>query len=62
VIVVQGDADESVDVNETRTWIAKMRELGMQFKYIEVPGGTHPSAGRLNIDKVFAFLDEHRRP
>jgi len=27
-----------------------------------VPGGTHASAGRLNIDKVFAFLDKQRKP
>jgi predicted peptidase len=62
VMVVQGDADQSVDPNVTRRWVAKMKELGMQYEYIEVPGGTHASAGRLNIDKVFAFLDKQRKP
>jgi predicted peptidase len=62
VMVVQGDADKSVDPNVTRRWVAKMKELGMKYEYIEVPGGTHASAGRLNIDKVFAFLDKQRKP
>ena len=62
VMVVQGDADKSVDPNVTRRWVAKMKELGMTYEYIEVPGGTHASAGRLNIDKVFAFLDKQRKP
>ena len=62
VIVVQGDADKSVDPNVTRRWVAKMKELGMKYDYIEVPGGTHASAGRENIDKVFAFLEQQRQP
>jgi predicted peptidase len=62
VMVVQGDADQSVNAGVTRQWVAKMKELGMRYEYIEVPGGTHSSAGRLNIDKVFAFLDKQRKP
>jgi predicted peptidase len=62
VMVVQGDADTSVDPKVTRQWVTKMKELGMKYEYIEVPGGTHASAGRLNIDKVFAFLDQQRKP
>jgi predicted peptidase len=62
VIVVQGDADQSVDVKVTRQWVAKMKALGMTYEYVEVPGGTHASAGRENIDKVFAFLERQRKP
>lgn len=62
VIVVQGDADTQVNPDVTRRSVAKMKELGMNYQYIEVPGGTHASAGRLNIDKVFAFLDKQRKP
>jgi predicted peptidase len=61
VMVIQGDADESVDVEVTRRWVAKLQELGMEHVYIEVPGGTHASAGRENIDEVFDFLSGHRR-
>lgn len=62
VMVVQGDADTSVDPKVTRQWVAKMKELGMTYEYIEVPSGTHASAGRLNIDKVFAFLEKQHQP
>ena len=61
VMVVQGDADTAVDVEITRRWVAKMEELGMNYEYIEVAGGSHFSAGRQNIDKVFAFLAKHRK-
>ncbi len=61
VMVVQGDADTAVDVEVTRRWVAKMEELGMNYEYIEVAGGTHFSAGRQNIDRVFAFLAEQRK-
>jgi predicted peptidase len=61
VMAIQGDADESVDVNVTRQWVAKMEELGMEYEYIEVPGGTHFSAGRDNIDQVFEFLSRHSK-
>ena len=61
VMVVMGDVDELVDVEVTCRWVAKMEELGMDYEYIEVAGGSHSSAGRENIDKVFAFLAEHRK-
>ena len=61
VMVVMGDADQAVDVEVTRRWVARMEDLGMDYEYIEVAGGTHSSAGRQNIDKVFAFLNGHSR-
>jgi predicted peptidase len=62
VMVVMGDADQLVDVNVTRQWVAKMKALGMTYEYIEVPGGSHSSAGRENIGKVFDFLATHTKP
>lgn len=61
VIAVMGDADELVDVEVTRQWVAKMEQLGMNYEYIEVPGGSHSSAGRENIGKVFEFLSRHSK-
>ncbi len=61
VMVVMGDADEAVDVEVTRQWVAEMEELEMNYEYIEVAGGSHFSAGRQNIDKVFAFLAKHHK-
>jgi predicted peptidase len=62
VMVVMGDADQLVDVKVTRQWVAKMKALGMIYEYIEVPGGSHSSAGRENIGKVFDFLATHTKP
>lgn len=61
VMVVMGDADRLVDVNVTRQWVAKMEELGMNYEYLEIPGGSHASAGRENIGKVFEFLNRHKK-
>jgi predicted peptidase len=61
IMVIHGDADTTVRVDISRRWVAKMQELGMAHEYIEVPGGSHASAGRDNIAEVFAFLSRQRR-
>jgi len=63
VIVVQGDADNLVDVNVTRQWVAKMDELGMRHRYIEVPGGDHSriiTNTPENMKAIFDFFDQVR--
>ena len=60
-MVVMGDADELVDVEVTRRWVEQLRTLGIEHEYIAVPGGTHSSAGRENIGRVFEFLSRHRK-
>jgi poly(3-hydroxybutyrate) depolymerase len=63
VIVVMGDDDNLVDVEVTRTWVAKMHELGMTHRYIEIPGGDH---SRIitntpdNVRAIFDFFDQIR--
>ena len=60
VLVLHGDEDSTVPVEGTRTWVARMRELGMQHVYIEVPGGDHSLFVRENpetLSKVFAFFN-----
>jgi predicted peptidase len=62
VIVVQGDADRLVPVATTRAWVEKMKALGMNYQYVEVPGGDHMTPlGRMpeNMKKVFDFFDAH---
>jgi len=62
VILVVGDKDSNpLIVVAARRCAAKMKELGMDYEYIEVPGGTHSSAGRENIDKVFEFLSRQKK-
>jgi predicted peptidase len=51
ILVLQGDQDELVTT--TRTWVAKMQELGMQHVYVEVPGVDHDAFGMARIVSFF---------
>ena len=60
MLVLHGDADATVPVELSRTWVARMRELGMEHVYVEVPGGDHSrfvNANPANISKVFSFFN-----
>lgn len=61
VIVIMGDADELVDVEVTRVWVQKMRELGMRYSYVEIPGGDHSliiARDPANMRRIFDFFDQ----
>ena len=60
-IVVHGDADPTVNVAGSRAMVAKLKELGTEFKYIEVPGGLHSDVVAPNIAAVIDFFDAHRK-
>jgi predicted peptidase len=57
ILVIQGDQDQLV--KGTRKWVAKMKELGMQHVYIEIPGADHSFAG--NSSRVFSFFNIVRK-
>ncbi len=61
VILVQGDADKLVPVRIARAWAAKMKELKMDYKYIEVPGGDHVKVAFDNMPAIFEFFNAHKR-
>jgi predicted peptidase len=64
IIVVQGDKDNLVPVESTRKWVAKMDELKMKHKYIEIAGGNHIQTISKNpqmIAEVFEFLSKQKR-
>ena len=60
-IVVHGDADPTVNVSGSRTMVAKLKELGTEVKYIEVPGGLHSDVVAPNIAAVIDFFDAHKK-
>ena len=60
-IVVHGDNDPTVNVSGSRTMVAKMKELGVEVKYIEVPGGNHGSVVAPNLGNALDFFDAHRK-
>jgi predicted esterase len=59
--VVHGDADATVNVQGSRTMVAKAKELGIEVTYIEVPGGTHGGIVAPNLAGMFEFFDAHKR-
>ena len=64
VLVLHGDEDATVPVGQSRTWVARMRELGMQHVYAEIPGGDHSlfvSQSPETLSKVFSFFDVARK-
>jgi predicted esterase len=60
-IVVHGDADNVVPVGSSRTMVDAAKKLGIEVKYIEVPGGTHGDVAAPNMSAIFDFFDAHRK-
>jgi poly(3-hydroxybutyrate) depolymerase len=60
-IIVHGDNDPTVNVSGSRTMVAKLKELGVEHKYIEVPGGLHSDVVAPNIAAIIEFFDAHRK-
>jgi poly(3-hydroxybutyrate) depolymerase len=60
-VVVHGDDDATVNVAGSRTMVAKMKDLGTEVKYIEVPGGSHSGVVAPNLAAVIDFFDAHRK-
>lgn len=61
VIVVQGEKDRLVKVGGVRKWVAKMKELGMVYTYIEVPGGNHLMPAFQKLPQIFEFFNKHKK-
>ena len=60
-IIVHGDADPTVNVSGSRTMVAKLKEMGTEHKYIEVPGGVHSDVVAPNLAAMIEFFDAHRK-
>jgi dipeptidyl aminopeptidase/acylaminoacyl peptidase len=41
VMIVQGDMDEAVPVTNTRLWVDTMKEMQLNYEYVEQPGISH---------------------
>jgi len=60
-IVVHGDNDPTVAVSGSRNMVEKMKELGVDVKYIEVPGGSHSSVVAPNFAAILEFFNTHTK-
>lgn len=61
MLLIHGDADQSVAVAQSRRWAEKMRDLKMTYQYFEIPGGAHRDAIVVGAPRVFAFFDKHSK-
>jgi poly(3-hydroxybutyrate) depolymerase len=61
-ILIHGDADTAVPVEQTRAWAAKMKTLSMTYEYHEIHGGTHASTLDRGAPLTFKFFDKQRKP
>jgi predicted peptidase len=61
MIIVQGDWDELVPVVGTRLWIDQMKELKMDYQYVEVACGTHGSVLTTGAPDIYAFFNKHTK-
>ncbi len=60
-IVIHGDADPTVPVAGSRSMVEALKKLGVDYSYIEVPGGNHMNVVQPNFGAVFDFFDKHRK-
>ena len=60
-IVIHGDKDPTVSVEESRRMVKAGKDLGIEIKYIEVPGGDHTSIAVPAFKDIFDWFDAHKR-
>ncbi len=59
--VVHGDNDPTVNVRGSRTMVEAMKTNGVDYVYIEVPGGNHSDVVEPNFEGMLKFFDGKRR-
>jgi predicted esterase len=60
-IVIHGDKDPTVSVERSRVMVAMGKKLGVELKFIEVPGGDHGSVVASTFKDVFEWFNTHKR-
>jgi poly(3-hydroxybutyrate) depolymerase len=61
VMIVQGDMDEAVPVTNTRMWVDTMKELKLNYEYVEQPGVTHGPVIESGLKPIYAFFAQHTK-
>ena len=62
VIIVQGDMDTAVPVENVRVWADKLAELNMTHEYHEIEGGDHGNVIGIGMPDIFRFFASHTKP
>lgn len=61
VIVVQGDQDNVVPPDNTRHWVESLKDMGLDYRYVEIPGGDHGTVIKDGMGEIFNFFAGHTR-
>ncbi len=61
VMVVQGNKDDAVQANFTRQWIDTMKELKIEYYYLEFPFGDHGTIINDGMPEIFRFFAAHTK-
>ena len=59
--IVHGDADPTVNVEESRKMVKAGQELGAKVTYKEIPGGDHTNIVIPQFKEMFDFFDANKR-
>ena len=59
MMLVHGSRDAAVTVEVSRRTAGNLQQLGTPYEYREIPGGTHPDAGRVGAPWMFSFFEKH---
>ncbi len=61
VMIVHGDIDEAVPVANSRGWVDVMKELNMQYEFVEQPGITHGPVIQSGLKPIYEFFAKHKK-
>lgn len=61
VMIVQGDIDEMVPVANNREWVDVMKDLNMEYEYVEQPGITHGPVIQSGLKPIYEFFAKHSK-
>jgi len=61
VMIVHGDIDEVVPVANSHAWVDVMKELNMQYEFVEQPGITHGPVIQSGLKPIYEFFAKHKK-
>lgn len=62
IMVVHGDIDEAVPVETSRdNWVPSMKELGIEYQYVELPGVSHGPIITASQKYIYEFFAKHAK-
>ncbi len=61
VMIVHGDIDEVVPVANSHAWVDIMKELQMNYEFVEQPGITHGPVIQSGLKPIYEFFAKHKK-